>query len=67
MRARMVEDRLPEQAPGEGLDLSFDRVSNVVDVHLANLRQKLRAGGDPPLVRTVGGVGYVLPGEDGAP
>jgi two-component system OmpR family response regulator len=48
-------------------DLSFDPMSNVVDVHVANLRQKLRAGGEPPLVRTVRGVGYVLQAEDGAP
>lgn len=41
-------------------DLSFDPMSNVVDVHVAKLRQKLRAGGDPPLIHTVRGVGYVL-------
>lgn len=47
-------------------DMSFDPMSNVVDVHVANLRQKLRAGGEPPLVRTVRGVGYVLQAEEGA-
>jgi DNA-binding response OmpR family regulator len=41
-------------------DLSFDPMSNVVDVHVAKLRQKLRASGDPPLIHTVRGVGYVL-------
>ncbi len=41
-------------------DLSFDPMSNVVDVHVAKLRQKLRANGDPPLIHTVRGVGYVL-------
>jgi DNA-binding response OmpR family regulator len=44
-------------------DMSFDPMSNVVDVHVANLRQKLRAGGEPPLVHTVRGVGYVLKAE----
>ena len=34
--------------------------SNVVDVHVANLRQKLEAGGRPRLIKTVRGVGYVL-------
>ena len=37
--------------------------SNVVDVHIANLRQKLEAGGRPRLIRTVRGVGYMLKEE----
>jgi DNA-binding response OmpR family regulator len=42
-------------------DLSFDPMSNVVDVHVAHLRQKLR-GGDlhDPLLHTIRGVGYVF-------
>jgi two-component system copper resistance phosphate regulon response regulator CusR len=40
-------------------DLQFDPMSNVVDVHVANLRKKLRAHG-APLVHTVRGVGYIL-------
>jgi two-component system OmpR family response regulator len=35
-------------------------MSNVVDVHVANLRQKLNAGGESPLVHTMRGVGYIL-------
>lgn len=38
-------------------DLQFDPMSNVVDVHVANLRQKLREAGDP-LIHTIRGVGY---------
>jgi DNA-binding response OmpR family regulator len=41
-------------------DLSFDPMSNVVDVHVAKLRQKLRLGGERPLIHTVRGVGYIL-------
>ncbi len=41
-------------------DLNFDPMSNVVDVHVANLRRKLRSGSRPPLVHTVRGVGYIL-------
>jgi DNA-binding response OmpR family regulator len=41
-------------------DLHFDPMSNVVDVHVAKLRQKLGAGGEPPLIHTVRGVGYLL-------
>jgi len=37
--------------------------SNVVDVHIANLRQKLEAGGRPRLIRTVRGVGYMMKEE----
>ncbi len=47
-------------------DLSFDPMSNVVDVHVAHLRQKLREGDGDPLVHTVRGVGYIFQrGEDG--
>lgn len=38
-------------------DLQFDPMSNVVDVHVANLRQKLREAGDA-LIHTIRGVGY---------
>jgi len=41
-------------------DLHFDPMSNVVDVHVANLRQKLREEDGFPLLHTVRGVGYVL-------
>jgi two-component system response regulator MprA len=34
--------------------------SNVVDVYVGYLRQKLEAGGEPRLLHTVRGVGYVL-------
>ncbi len=33
---------------------------HVVDVHVANLRQKLEAAGGPPLIQTIRGVGYIL-------
>ena len=34
--------------------------SNVVDVYVRHLRQKLEANGDPPLIHTVRGVGYKI-------
>ncbi len=34
--------------------------SNVIDVHVANLRQKLETGGQPRLIRTIRAVGYML-------
>jgi len=45
-------------------DLQFDPGTNVVDVHVANLRQKLRAGGGEELIHTVRGVGYRFGPED---
>jgi len=45
-------------------DLRFDPMSNVVDVHVAKLRQKLREGGEAPLLHTVRGVGYILSQEE---
>ena len=41
-------------------DLHFDPMSNVVDVHVGNLRKKLRDAGDRQLLHTVRGVGYLL-------
>ena len=40
-------------------DLHFDPMSNVVDVHVGNLRRKLRKLG-PSMLHTVRGVGYIL-------
>lgn len=40
-------------------DLHFDPMSNVVDVHVGNLRRKLRKRGSP-LLHTMRGVGYTL-------
>jgi DNA-binding response OmpR family regulator len=47
-------------------DLHFDPMSNVVDVHVAKLRRKLTADGEPPLIHTVRGVGYLLSVEEPA-
>ena len=41
-------------------DYHFDPQTNVVDVHVSKLRQKLDAGGARPLLRTVRNAGYML-------
>ncbi len=41
----------------------YDRWSNVVDVHITHLRNKLEAAAGEPLIETVRGVGYVLKGD----
>lgn len=44
-------------------DLTFDPMSNVVDVHVGHLRRKLRRASSDPLLQTVRGVGYILQSE----
>jgi DNA-binding response OmpR family regulator len=41
-------------------DIHFDSVSNVVEVHINSLRNKVDKGFAVPLIHTVRGVGYVL-------
>lgn len=43
-------------------DFDTDRVSNVVDVYVRHLRQKLEADGGSRLIHTRRGLGYVLEG-----
>jgi two-component system, OmpR family, response regulator len=45
-------------------DMHYDGLSNVVDVHVANLRRKLELPGRPAPIETVRGVGYRI-GEGG--
>lgn len=44
-------------------DMHFDPESNVVDVHVGNLRRKLREAGYDGLIKTVRGVGFRLNGS----
>lgn len=44
-------------------DMHFDPESNVVDVHVGNLRRKLREAGYDGLIETVRGVGFRLNGS----
>jgi DNA-binding response OmpR family regulator len=44
-------------------DMHFDPESNVVDVHVGNLRRKLREAGHDELIKTVRGVGFRLNGS----
>jgi DNA-binding response OmpR family regulator len=41
-------------------DFNFSSFSNVVDVHITNLRKKLRGDGEEEYIETVRGVGYRL-------
>ena len=41
-------------------DIHFDSISNVVEVHINSLRNKIDRGADLPLIRTIRGVGYML-------
>lgn len=44
-------------------DINFDSFTNVVDVYVNYLRNKIDKQFSPPLIRTVRGVGYVLTDE----
>jgi heavy metal response regulator len=41
-------------------DVHFDTSTNVIDVHVSHLRNKIDRGGSPRLLHTIKGVGYVL-------
>ena len=43
--------------------LSFDTMTNVVDVYINYLRRKVDSGHDRPLIRTIRGVGYQIGGN----
>jgi two-component system OmpR family response regulator len=45
-------------------DYHFDPQTNVVDVHVSKLRQKIDAGFDRPLLKTVRNAGYMLSAND---
>lgn len=44
-------------------DYHFDPQTNVIDVHVSRLRQKIDREGEEPLIRTVRGAGYMLRSE----
>jgi two-component system OmpR family response regulator len=41
-------------------DYHFDPQTNVIDVHISRLRQKIDRGFEPPLLHTVRGAGYMM-------
>jgi len=48
-------------------DYHFDPQTNVIDVHISRLRQKIDKGFDKPLIHTVRGAGYSLRASDSEP
>jgi two-component system OmpR family response regulator len=45
-------------------DYRFDPQTNVVDVHVSKLRQKIDAGSPRPLLRTIRNAGYMLTADE---
>lgn len=45
-------------------DYHFDPMTNVIDVHISRLRQKIDRGFSPPLLHTVRGAGYRLGADE---
>lgn len=60
-RRVLTRDAIMEKIWG----FDFSGESNVLEVYIAMLRQKLEAGGGKRLIQTVRGTGYVLRGEAG--
>jgi DNA-binding response OmpR family regulator len=58
----------PQQVLSKGVLLEriwgYDFDANVVEVYVKQLRQKLEAAGEPRLIHTIRGVGYVLRQEE---
>jgi DNA-binding response OmpR family regulator len=48
-------------------DIHFDSVSNVVEVHINSLRNKIDRDYDVPLIHTIRGVGYMLTDKPSSP
>ena len=64
---RHPQQVLSRNAIGEHLwGLDFEAESNIIDVYVRRLRRKLEVDGEPPLIQTVRGSGYVLrePGDE---
>jgi DNA-binding response OmpR family regulator len=47
-------------------DFHWDRLTNVIDVFVNHLRNKLEAPGEPRLIHAVRGVGYIIRPPDDA-
>ena len=45
-------------------DYHFDPQTNVVDVHVSKLRQKIDAGAERPLLKTIRNAGYMLTADE---
>jgi len=55
-RQVLSRDRIQDAVWGD----TFFPESNVIDVHIKRLREKLEEGGEPRLIQTIRGVGYSL-------
>jgi two-component system response regulator MprA len=58
-RQVLPRERILEEVWG----YDFARDDNVLDVYIGYLRAKTEAGGEPRLIQTVRGVGYVIRSE----
>ena len=45
-------------------DCTWDRMTNVIDVHVTRVRRKLEDGGSPRLIHSVRGIGYIMKAPD---
>ena len=61
LKRRASIGKLSHRPTLEGVwDYHFDPQTNVIDVHISRLRQKIDKGFQPPLLHTVRGAGYCI-------
>jgi DNA-binding response OmpR family regulator len=64
---RNVDQVLTRAMIGEQVwDLTWDRMTNVIDVYVNHLRKKLEDAGEPRLIHAVRGIGYILRSSESA-
>lgn len=64
---RNVDEVLTRSMIGEHVwDLTWDRMTNVIDVYVNHLRRKLEDAGESRMIHAVRGVGYVLRSSEDA-
>jgi two-component system OmpR family response regulator len=57
---RHLGDRHPDDDLRKIFDYHFDTSTNVIEVHVSHLRNKIDKDFEPKLLHTLKGVGYVL-------
>ena len=57
-RQQIIDQVWGVDGPGQG---------NAVEAHMARLRRKMEAGGEPRLIETIRGIGYALRGQEPEP
>ena len=59
--AKLIAEKFVDSFPeSQSWEYNFDPQTNVIDVHVSRLRQKIDKDFDKPLLSTIRGAGYML-------